>query len=515
MNRRSLRCATYAATLAAAALAFAFTGTHAGESAEVTSAVRIEGGTVSGTTTGGVDAFKGIPYAAPPLGELRWRAPAPPVPWPGVLAGADYGASCPQAAPPERVPDGSRAESRSEDCLTLNVWTPASHRKPLPVMVWLHGGGNTSGTGSQTFYDGTGFARDGVVLVTLNYRLGVLGFFAPAAIVREAGATATADFGLLDQIAALKWVRENVAAFGGDPSNVTLFGESAGGEDALILANSDAARGLFARAIVESAGDLWNRWPTLAEAQTRSALVAAKFGLEGDAATSVRLRALPASTLAGIGDEDQLGPIVDGHVVRAPLAQTLGRAVNVPVVIGTNDGDGSIAGGVTDPADLFPALTSADVSFVRARLNAAGISGDGPVASQFFGDGYFAAPARWVAETLAAAGKPAYLYRFDYVASFLSGRRRAATHGSEIPFVFDSWSPAVPLSDADRTVGADLHDCWVAFARAGVPDCGGVPHWPRYDVRDRRLMNFSARPSLQVPADTDIIDLLEQKLVPR
>jgi para-nitrobenzyl esterase len=392
------------------------------------------------------------------------------------------------------------------------VWTPAVHPKPLPVMVWLHGGGNISGTAAQTFYDGSAFARDGVVLVTLNYRLGLLGFFAPAAIAGEAGGAPTGNFGLLDQVAALRWVRSNVAAFGGDPSRVTLFGESAGGQDALILAASDAARGLFARAIVESAGDVWARSPTLAQAQRRSADILAKLGLPRDAAAE-RLRAVPSATFANAGDDDQLGPIVDGAVVRAPLTETLARAVRVPIVIGTNDGEGSLLVDTTDLAAVFPQLSNDDIRVLLARYRSAGIDADA-AASDLFGDAYFAAPARWVAETAAAAKQPAYLYRFDYIASIFTGRRHAATHGSEIPYVFESWPPGVPLSETDRQLERALHDCWVAFARDGVPACAAAPEWTRYDARVRRVMVFDARPSMREPGNADVLDRLQRKLLP-
>ena len=457
-----LRRAAALATLGLLALA------PAAQSAEDSASVRIESGLVAGVVSDGVARYKGIPYAAPPVGERRWRAPAPPTAWSGVRTFDDYGSSCPQAGPPRRVPAGSRAESTSEDCLTLNIWTPVERATRLPVMVWLHGGGNVNGTGSQTFYDGSAFARDGVVLVTLNYRLGILGFFAHPALGGKQGDCRTGNFGLLDQIAALRWVQRNIAAFGGDPSNVTLFGESAGAEDALILASSDAAKGLFGKVISESAGGLWARWPTLAQAQTQGAKVATALGSPGAGATAAQLRSLPIDRLAAVSDDDQIGPMLDGCVVQAPPAVALAHGARVPLIIGTNRDE--------------------DVA-------------------------YFTAPARWVAARTATAGTRAYLYRFDYVWSLLASRRPSATHGSEIPFVYDYYDADL-FDDTDRKIAAALHGCWIAFAQTGTPACPGVAAWPAYDPHDRRVMVFDAHPSVRAPADSDAQDLLEPPMSP-
>jgi len=348
-------------------------------------------------------------------------------------------------------------------------------------MVWLHGGGNVNGTGSQTFYDGSAFARDRVVLVTLNYRLGILGFFAHPALGGKQGDCQTGNFGLLDQIAALRWVQRNIAAFGGDASNVTLFGESAGAEDALILASSDAAKGLFGKVISESAGGLWDRWPTLTQAQTQGAklamalgspgdgaTLATALGSPGDGATAAQLRSLPSDKLTAVSDDDQIGPMVDGCIVQASPAVSLAHGVHLPLIIGTN--------GVED-------------------------------------SGYFTAPARWVAASTTSAGSRAYLYRFDYVWSILAARRPGATHGSEIPFVFDNYDSHL-FDDTDRKIAAALHGCWIAFAQTGTPACPGVPDWPAYDPHDRRVMVFDAAPSVRDPGDSDALDLLERKLYP-
>ena len=483
--------------------------------------VRVEGGIVQGVMSppgaavaSGIVSFKGIPYAAPPVESLRWRAPQPPATWSGVRRADEYGASCPQEAPPRFVASQS-ALTMSEDCLTLNVWTPVMRDRPLPVMVWLHGGGNDAGTGSQTFYDGGAFARDGVVLVTLNYRLGLLGFFAHRSLRTGVPDGEFANYGLLDQIAALRWVRANIAAFGGDPGNVTLFGESAGAQDAILLASSEMARGLFRRAISESAPPLWDSLPALAQAQASSTAIARSLGLPGNDASAAQLRAVPVENLLALGGEAELGPIVDGSFIAAQPAVSLKLGLSVPVIIGTDEGDGSLIGEDADVASLFPGLSAGDLAFVRARYQARGVSGvkgNTAVARALGSAGFFAAPARWLATQTVNAGKPAYLYRFRYIASFFAGRRTTATHGSEIPFVFETFPPGI-LSETDRNVADVLHGCWVAFARTGKPDCPGAGPWQPFDPRSGQEMIFDAHSSVGDPGDNDILDLLQRDLL--
>jgi para-nitrobenzyl esterase len=249
---------------------------------------------------------------------------------------------------------------------------------------------------------------------------------------------------------------------------VTLFGESAGAEDALILASSDAAKGLFNKVIAESAGGLWDRQPTLTQAQTQGAKLATALGLPGDSATAAQLRSLPSDRLAAVSDDDQIGPMVDGCIVQAPPSVSLAHGVHVPLIIGTN--------GDEDP-------------------------------------GYFTAPARWVAARTASAGARVYLYRFDYVWSILAARRPGATHGSEVPFVFDNYDSEL-FDEGDRKIAAALHGCWIAFARTGTPACPGVADWPAYDPLDRRVVVFTTPPAVRDPGDSDALDLLERKLFP-
>jgi para-nitrobenzyl esterase len=450
--------------------------------------VTIESGLVQGVAAGdGVVAFKGVPYAAPPVGPLRWRPPQPAPRWSGVRAASAFGPICPQGASFGR-PAGA---TESEDCLTLNVWAPEHAQVRgggAPVMVWLHGGGDDQGTASQPQFDGAGFARDGIVFVSVEYRLGALGWFAHPALTREAGAAPLANYGLMDEIAALAWVKRNIRGFGGDPGRVTVAGESAGGEAVLFLMTTPAARGLFSQAIVES-GTGWTGYPTLAKAEAEGAALATRPGAPANA-DAAALRALPVSALLAANTEGA-GPTIDGRLVQgSPAAAILaGGAAKVPLLIGTNSGEASqLRGG--DPADVLKGYTPAEVAALRAAYGAETPT-DALLGAAVFRDGFMAAPARWIAARHAA---PAYLYQFAYVPEIRRLRVADASHGTEMLFVFQALDRApVPLrvtSDADKAEMAKVHGCWVAFVKTGVPACPGGPAWPAYTAAGDQLLRF-------------------------
>ncbi len=421
-----------------------------------------------------------------------------------------------QSSVPRNVPPASRGAQLSEDCLTLNVWTPQSAKK-APVMVWVHGGGNDSGSSADIYYDGTAFARDGIVLVTLNYRLGSLGFQPH---------NGEANFGLWDQVAALGWVRDNIASFGGDPGNVTLFGESAGGEDTLALMTAAPARGLFQRAIVESGGGGWGPPPTMAE------VAAGKDGVAGhDAAASHDTPAghdIPGRKGAPISDDASsthdapadeyadYGPTVDGHLLKeAPLpAFAAGHAARIPLIIGTNSEEGVLLGPDPRTEGLFPKLSKDDQAQL-AKLYGPAASNDAALARLEFRDGYFASEARWIATKVSASGAPAYLYRFEYVLGVLQARRPGAYHGSEIPFVFGRL-PTQRTDENDSRVERAMHDCWVAFARTGKPTCADAADWPAYGQggkgQDDKWMVFDAHPAARAVDGAAALDLLQCRL---
>ena len=432
--------------------------------------VRVQDGVLVGSADAGVAAFKGVPYATPPVGPLRWTLPRPFPKWSGERVADDFGPSCLQRATPRNIPAGSRATQLSEDCLTLNVWAPQAAQK-APVMVWIHGGGNQNGSSADTYYDGTAFARDGVVLVSLNYRLGAMGFQAH---------NGEANFGLWDQMAALGWVRANIAAFGGDPGNVTLFGESAGGQDTLVLMTAAPAHGLFQKAIVESGGGGW--WP-------------------------------PPTLQQGPADPDaDWSPVIDGHLLKeAPLSVfAAGRAAHIPLIIGTNSEEGSLLSLDPHTEGLFPKVSKQDLAQL-ARIYGPEAAEDASLARLEFRDGYFASVARWVASKAAMAGSPAYLYRFEYVLSVLQGRRSGAYHGSEIPYVFDNFPP-LRTTDDDGRVERALHACWVAFARTGKPTCADAPDWPVFGGQDPKWMVFDAHPTARPIEAAAALDLLQCRL---
>jgi para-nitrobenzyl esterase len=439
--------------------------------------IHVESGLLAGVVEGGARVFRGVPYAAPPVGPLRWKAPQPPAAWSGERNAAVAGPACIQPVEKE--------EPVSEDCLTLQVFAPKEASK-APVMVWVHGGANVLGAGSKPAYDGSAFARDGVVLVAFNYRLGPLGFFAHPALTHAARPDEPlASYGVMDQIAALQWVRRNIAAFGGDPGNVTIFGESAGGLDTLVLLSAPSARGLFEKAIVESPGRNWEPLPMLAAAETVGVQVAAHAGLTAEA-TAEQLRALPVAKLFADTDAEY-GPVADGRLLPESPAQAFvrGHALDVPLIIGSNSYEASLRPAATLKLADLPADLKAVYAGEATTESALGVT--------LFNDRFFNAPVRWFARR-AAPGAPAWLYHFSYVRPSQRSKVPGAPHASEIPYVFDSWdklSSASGLLPAEtRAITASMHSCWVAFARTGIPTCQGAPAWAPYSPERDELMEF-------------------------
>ena len=472
--------------------------------------VKIESGWVVGTEEGPARIFRAIPYAAPPVGPLRWKPPQPPAPWTDDRAAAEDGPACVQTVyPGGRYNAGGYSGPVSEDCLTLNVFAPV-HASKAPVMVWIFGGGNVAGADSIAPNDGRFFARDGVVLVAMNYRLGPLGFFAHPALTKEAGPGAPlANYGLMDQVAALKWVKRNIAAFGGDPSNVTIFGESAGGLDTLTLMVTPSARGLFQKATVQSGGG-WGAPLSLADGEARGVAVAGELGLPADA-TAEQLRALPADKLVAAG----VAPlIVDGRFLIETAAQGFARGhqAAAPLVIGSNTWEASLLPAFSYPtyaAALSPAVKAAypDEASDPARL-----------AQAAFTDATMGAPARWFAAQ-ASKKTPAWLYEFSYVRVVRRGKIPGANHTSENPYVFDTQmivpNYASEIQEPDRAVAAFMHSCWVGFARTGRPTCeaGGKP-WPAYAPATDELMQFDATPQIVAHYRKPQLDAQEKALAP-
>jgi para-nitrobenzyl esterase len=468
----------------------------------------IDTGLLQGATDGDTVAYKGVPYVAPPVGPLRWKPPQPPAPWTGVRAATAFGAICPQGAG-MGVPPGA---VQSEDCLTLNVWAPAHPAAAAPVMVWIHGGGDDAGAASQPQFDGAPFASDGIVFVSVDYRLGALGWFAHPALTKEAGPGAPlANYGLMDQIAALQWVKRNIRAFGGDPAQVTVAGESAGGESVLFLMTTPAAKGLFARAIVES-GSGWSDYPPLAKAEAQGLVLAKRAGAP-DNADAAALRALPVSALLSAAGEG-VGVAVDGRLVKQPLTQAFagGDSAKVPLLIGSNSGEDSLLGR-SDPKEVLKGYSAEQLAALRTAYGAEAPD-DEALGRAVFRDAWMGAPARWYAARQ-SAHSPAYLYQFAYIPEFLRSRRKAAGHGFEMLFTFEALSRApipLPATGVDQAEMSQVHGCWVAFVKSGVPTCPSAPAWPAYSSGGQ-LMLFDQSETLVKPgvhkAAYDVLDRIE------
>lgn len=467
--------------------------------------VEVETGVLVGQATERANVFRNIPYAAAPVGELRWAPPRPAPGWKGDRDAVHAGPSCPQPMNANGTPNSGGANGAvSEDCLQLNVFAPKD-AKGAPVMVWIHGGSHRTGAG--WIYDGQNFARDGVVLVAINYRLGALGYFAHPELTKAAGSEPVGAYGLMDQIAALKWVQRNIARFGGDPGNVTVFGESAGGASTLALLTTPAARGLYHRAIVQS-GLGWFEPKSLSEKEAESAAALARAGIAAPDLTA--LRALPFERLVAV--DGPFGPFVDGMLLTETTTQALaaGRFDDVPLIIGWNSGEDSLLGPGPLPADRLAA-----VRLAARHYPAEAAQGDEALARALFTDRVFGAPARWVAAQ-AAGGRPAWLYHFSYVATRLRPTVKSAAHAAEIPYVWEYWGRRTPMSlvsEEDRALATLMHACWVTFAKAGEPKCG-AQDWPAYDPASDRLMEFGVQSGVRSGFHKPRLDFQEAVALP-
>jgi para-nitrobenzyl esterase len=468
--------------------------------------VATDAGPVVGEAGDRANVFRGIPFAAAPTGALRWAPPQPVKPWTTPRMAQENGPSCPQPMNPDGSPNfGGANGPMSEDCLQLNVWAPPK-AKAAPVMVWIHGGGHRWGAG--WIYGGENFARDGVVVVTINYRLGALGYFATPEIAAAAKAgEPVGNYGLMDQIAALKWVQRNIARFGGDPKNVTVFGESAGGMSTLALLATPAAKGLYAKAIVES-GAGWFAPKTLADKEKESAAALAKAGIT---ATSVGdLRALPYEKLIPVNDDFQ--PFTDGRLMTETASQALagGRFADVPLIIGSNSGEDSLMG----PGPIPPARLAAVIP-AAARPIYKDEGSDEAMARAMFTDRIMGGPARWVAAK-ASGGAPSYLYYFSYVGSRFPPSKTHASHADEIQYVWEYWgrrTPASMVNAKDQEVASLMHACWVAFAKTSAPKCGGQA-WPAYTPAGDQLMEFGKESGVRANFRKTQLDAVQSVVLP-
>jgi para-nitrobenzyl esterase len=499
-----------------AAMAAVFFISHA--IAEVREA-DVTGGRVAGVSADGVVSFKGIPFAAPPIGRLRWRSPQPVKPWNGVKQASSFAPGCIQnmnltgrfGAPP----------SLSEDCLYLNVWTPAkTANDKLPVMVWIYGGAFTGGMTSIPTYDGTHLAQKGVVLVSVSYRLGAFGFLADSQLTHENGGT-SGDFGLEDMIAGLKWVKSNIAKFGGDPSRVTIFGESAGGIAVSMLCASPAAKGLFQGAISESGGNFGParidegaaeggvNMVTLKMAEVSGHQFLAKLGVS-DAKAARELSADKIQGALGSGARTRLWPVFDGKILPSDQYELYeaGHFNDTPVLIGTNSDEGA--------SFARPGVTKA--SFEEQVRAGYGKKADAILAAyphatdeeamqsnrDLFRDSAFAWPTwAWASlQSMKGRGK-AYVYYFDHKTARTP---HGAPHASEIGYVFHNLGARGPAPQPEDVAISDLMSAyWTNFAKNHDPNGPGVPEWPAFTQSSQQVMYFDGHSGAQpVPNITEI-----------
>jgi para-nitrobenzyl esterase len=447
--------------------------------------VTVDTGTLEGAADSatGVLVFRGIPYAAPPVGSLRWRPPQAAAHWSGVRAATQLGHNCMQGQPYSDI--DPYAAGVSEDCLNLNVWTQSlGSAAPRPVLVWIHGGGFFAGFGGEERHNGARLAQKGAVVVTLNYRLGPLGFLAHPALAAESPHHASGNYGLLDQIAALQWVRRNIARFGGDPTRVTIFGESAGGMSVGSLIASPLAKGLFARAILESGTGVGIGTSPRQALEAVGTQLAESLGIHGAGADAAkRLRAVSADTVlavaarVGTPGTPRFWPVIDGWVLPQPVDSAIssGKANLVPVIAGSNRDEG---------------------------------------------DDWMGAPTRTFARLMSSRGTPVYLYIFSRVGEDSVNQKRGAYHSAEITFVFGRPHPLQPSAGStpyDSTLAEAMSDYWVEFASRGDPNGAGGgkwPPWPRYNpatdallelgptIRPRTMMKRAAYDSIDAIART-------------
>jgi para-nitrobenzyl esterase len=471
-------------------------------------------GKLRGTREGSVCAWKGIPYAKPPVGDLRFRPPQEPEPWAGVRDATEFGA-IPWQDEQALAPDMGRQTFRmSEDCLTLNVWSPAADGKKRPVMLWIHGGSFTSGSGSLPVYNGASFAAVGdIVFVTVNYRLGVLGFLYLGEVAGEEYAT-SGNNGILDQIAALRWVRDNIEAFGGDPDQVTIFGESAGAGSVATLLAMPAAKGLFHRAILMSGSHRHMFDIETASGKTRAALQ--WLGISAD--QWHRLKELDPKVLTELTTATSMKgmsyvTVVDGiSIPKHPLdVYKEGFSKDIPTMMGTtldemrlmyvtNPGwanfpdDATAIGWFEDRFGPFPeAIRSYYLNmelpgepFVHKLVNLISYQS-------------FTFPALQMAEQQVRNGAPVWMYRFGWRGDAMNGLL-GACHACELPYVFNTldspWAEAVCGTNPDKNLAMRMHRAWIAFARNGDPNTADLPFWPQYNLEERPTMLFNTETKL-------------------
>jgi para-nitrobenzyl esterase len=489
-----------------------------------TEPVSIRGGIVVGTTdTSGIQSFKGIPFAAPPVGGLRWKAPQPVQSWTGIKRCTEFGPSPMQSKPSPFGPWTEEflipKEPISEDCLYLNVWTAsASPKVKKPVLVWIYGGGFSSGGSGVPVYDGTAMAAKGIVFVSMNYRVGIFGFFAHPELTKESGRNASGNYGLMDQVAALQWVKDNIAAFGGDPANVTLAGQSAGSMSVHCLVASPLAKGLFQKAIAESgavmvAGGVRGSMP-LKKAEENGEKIMHDLSVR-----SIQgLREFPAEELLKKA-AFQAGPIIDGYVLPGSVSSIFaaGKQNDVALLTGWNEDDGVIFGQLKTAADFraqvaqeYPDDAAAILKFYPATSDAEAAASQARISrDKIFGVQNYA----W-ANSQGGKGKPVYVYRFARkVPATGEYAKYGAFHTGEVPYVFDNLKYSRrPSVQTDHALAKTMSKYWANFIASGNPNAKGLAKWPLYTPATKQVMVFNEQSGALGMPDAAALDLLQRTM---
>jgi len=474
-----------------------------------TNVIQIDSGPICGKVEDGINVFLGIPYAAPPVGELRWKPPQEVASWLHVRNSMDFGSSCPQ-------PNQQNSGKFSEDCLYLNVWTPA--KKPdeqIPVMVWIHGGAFNFGSASQPEYNSKNLAQKGVVVVTINYRLGPLGFLVHPLLSKESVHGTSGNYGLLDQIAALKWVQKNIATFGGNPDRVTIFGQSAGSRSVSLLLISPMSAGLFHRAIAESGGPIIGSEylspafnGNMANGSKMGQKLTAKLGCDKASDVLAAMRAKSAQEWVETADcktdlfDDEalfFAPVFDGWVLpKNPLAAfSGGQQHDVPIIVGSTRNEGNLylanekdlsvdkyksflksrfAENSEKALEIFPAHAAKDVA---------------PAIDSIVAVAANAQPARLMAQSMERKKSKAYLYQFTRLPDTALARKLGVHHGIELAYVFGNMTKAEGYNDIDRELSHKMMDYWVNFAKTGNPNAKHLPYWPAHKSKSDLNLEFS------------------------
>jgi para-nitrobenzyl esterase len=512
---------------------------------ESSDVIQVDSGALQGVVEDGIEIYRGIPYAQPPVGSLRWRPPQPVEPWTGVRDSANFGHACPQRRGlyPEWVDKHLDTVGDDEDCLTLNIWTPVERgEKPLPVMFYIHGGNFQYGAGSIPVYDGRYLASQGVILVTINYRIGYLGRFAHPALSRAQSSESLVNYGLFDQISALEWVQRNIGAFGGDAGDVTIFGHSAGGVSVNFLMTTPQSKGLFHKAIAQGSGILidWTQHafkngppgPSYPSREDMGVEFVEHFEIEaaGDEDLLDALRDMPWEPIVEYQGKKQVpfNPVVDELVVVDHVAWVFerGEQHDVPYIGGANSWEWNQIDGIPLIGKWFlgglfiEGLSDEDLAPFDDQWTRIGLS------QRWFAEGLFLTSTRYLGKQMAKVSSPAWIYHTTYVQTNLRGEVPGAAHGIEVPFIYGhvrehpEWQrprqmAGKQVTDEDLAWGRTVQDYWLNFAKTGDPNGPGLPEWPRYEPDSDLVLelgiDFVPRQGLY----KDTLDYLEERALIR